>query len=173
MECLCMRTINERFFCTTVVYYKWSVSYSKKSVCKDNTQTLTSRHLSCTPKPKQFSSYTSTSGYFCREWDRICLTKSFFHKSIDLPTDSLTLTRPRFYRQIRTLESQISRYILDPERSIGQVVFEVFGHARWRMDWVKVSRRTVRSGVLPPETWSTRLVMPAQPAPGECRSKYK
>ncbi len=25
----------------------------------------------------------------------------------------------------------------------------------------------------PSETWSTRLVMPAQPAPGECQRKYK
>ncbi len=28
-------------------------------------------------------------------------------------------------------------------------------------------------GVLPSETWSMRLVMPAQLAPGECRRKYK
>ncbi len=35
------------------------------------------------------------------------------------------------------------------------------------------SHRTVDPGVPPSETWSTRLVMPAQPAPGECRRKYK
>ncbi len=45
----------------------------------------------------------------------------------------------------------------------------VFGHARRRKDWVK----TVEPGVPPSETWSTQLVMPAKPAPGECRHKYK
>ncbi len=33
------------------------------------------------------------------------------------------------------------------------------------------SHRTVKPGVPASETWSTQLVMPAQPAPGECRHK--
>ncbi len=32
-------------------------------------------------------------------------------------------------------------------------------------------RRTAEPGVSPSEAWSTQLVMPAQPAPGECRHK--
>ncbi len=35
------------------------------------------------------------------------------------------------------------------------------------------SHRTAEPGVLPSETWSARFVMPVQPAPGECRRKYK
>ncbi len=35
------------------------------------------------------------------------------------------------------------------------------------------SHRTAEPGVPPSETKSTQLVMPAQPAPGECRRKYK
>ncbi len=35
------------------------------------------------------------------------------------------------------------------------------------------SHRTAEPGVLPSETWSTRLVMPVQPASGECWRKYK
>ncbi len=46
----------------------------------------------------------------------------------------------------------------------------VFGHARWRKDWVEVSSEP---GVPPSETWSTHLAMPAQPTPGGCRRKYR
>ncbi len=49
-------------------------------------------------------------------------------------------------------------------------------HARWRKDWGKVSSELapdIEPGVPPYETWSRELVMPAQPTPGECRSKYK
>ncbi len=35
---------------------------------------------------------------------------------------------------------------------------------------VNISHRAVEPGVPPPVTWSTQLVMPAQPAPGECES---
>ncbi len=42
----------------------------------------------------------------------------------------------------------------------------VFGESRWRKDWVIVSSESS-------ETWSTQLVMPTQPAPSECRHKYK
>ncbi len=37
----------------------------------------------------------------------------------------------------------------------------------------ELALRTVEPGVPLPEMWSTRLVMPAQPAPGECRHKYE
>ncbi len=43
----------------------------------------------------------------------------------------------------------------------------VFGHARWRKDWVKVSSELAQDcqkpGVPPSETWSTQLVIPANP----------
>ncbi len=35
------------------------------------------------------------------------------------------------------------------------------------------SHRTIEPAVPPSETWSMHLVMPAQPAPGECRHKCK
>ncbi len=42
------------------------------------------------------------------------------------------------------------------------------------MGYHDVSWRMTAEPVVPPfETWSTQLVMPAQPAPGECRRKYK
>ncbi len=46
---------------------------------------------------------------------------------------------------------------------------------RERTGWKSLvsSHRTVGTGVPPPETWSTQLVIPPQPAPSECRRKYK
>ncbi len=46
----------------------------------------------------------------------------------------------------------------------------VFGHARWRKDWVKVSSELAQDR----RAWSASVrdvVMPAQPALGECRRK--
>ncbi len=48
-------------------------------------------------------------------------------------------------------------------------------HDGERTGWKSLasSRRTVEPGVTPPVMWSTQLVMPVQPAPGQCRQKYK
>ncbi len=46
----------------------------------------------------------------------------------------------------------------------------VFGNARWRKDWVKVSSELAQDR----RAWSASVrdvVMPAQPALGECRRK--
>ncbi len=37
----------------------------------------------------------------------------------------------------------------------------VFGYARWRKGWMKVSHRTDESGVPPSVTWPTGLMVPA------------
>ncbi len=53
----------------------------------------------------------------------------------------------------------------------------VFGYARWRKRWVKVSKgrslRNVEPGLPPSVTWTTRLVMLAQPTLGQCGNKFQ
>ncbi len=86
-------------------------------------------------------------------------------KELLLPTPPRTWRR-RAGGQLKTRATTIKA---DLEPISGP---RVFGHARWRKCLVSW-RRIAESGVPPSQTWSTQLVMPAQPAPVECRRKYK
>ncbi len=94
----------------------------------------------------------------------------------ELIKDLLLPTLPRTWRrraggQLKTWATTIKADLEPPSGP------RVFGHARWRKDWVKVSSELTQDrlawGASIRDVVNSIIVMPAQPAPGDCRHEYK
>ncbi len=87
----------------------------------------------------------------------------------ELITDLLLPTQPRTWR--RRTGGQLKMWATTIKADLEPISGpRVFGYARWRKDWVKVSSELAHDR----RAWSarsTQFVMPAQPAPAEWRHK--